>query len=259
MYSTAFVTLFATMVLLNRVSGHLFQRAIPHVLTKYVKLPKDYKRQVECVNDKFDAAFQRSNSSSVSDCKSSTLEDIDSEINFTNDTSRFQLQIFHTLCIPECGNVFLDVLSQCGYFEEFSGFKDLLIGLCGTNQNGDNCYQMLHGNTIDVMDSCYESYLASDVCNCRSELLEGVRKQGCCFNVYHDFLAGIGNFVKLDKFYDVCDVHLPTGCNNSPIGIGLMPQVVVAILISVLIFSGLCCACLKCSSYTQRHKRWVKQ
>lgn len=254
--TTAFATMFATMVLLDGVSSHLFQRAIPHVLTKYI-MTKDYKRQIECAYDKFDDAFQRSNSSFVSDCKSWTLED--TEIDFTtNDNSSFRLQIFHMFCTPECGKVFLEVLYKCGYFEEFLGFKDLLVGLCGTNQNGDSCYQMLHGNTIDIIESCYESYLAIDVCNCQSELLERVKEQGCCLNVYHNFLAGIGNFVKLDKFYDTCNVLLPTGCNNSPLGIGFVPQVVLVTLFSVFIFSGLCCAWLK-YNYTQRYKRCVQQ
>ena len=88
------------------------------------------------------------------------------------------------------------------------------------------------GDAIDLIFDvayCYGDYTANDVCNCRSELLEAVREQGCCHNVYYDYVNYLWQqqgYIKADELYDACNVDLPTGCNNSPIAAGNKPTTV---------------------------------
>lgn len=242
------LVLFTATVLLHGVSGHLFPRAIPHVLTKKMELTKDYKRQsdiAQCVNDRIDAAFPGNDSDFVSDCRYSAREEFELiDLPDIPDLQSIINSVFRPFCIPECGNVIIDAYNDCGYFEliGLSGVDDFLIGLCGTNQNGDFCYER-YGDAIDLVsseESCYGDYLATDECNCRSVLLDGVEEQGCCLDAYHDFFNDNDGFVKADELYDACNVDLPTGCNNSPItaGSGVITQVAPLVtLISALIFS----------------------
>lgn len=248
MHPTLFVLLTA-MVLLHGVSGHLFPRAIPHMLTKDMALPKDFKRQtdiVQCVNDRIDAAFPGNNSQFVSDCRYSATEEFDLvDITDTENLQPLITSVFRTFCIAECGNVIIDAYNDCGYFDQLGlpGIETFLISLCGTNQNGDICYQV-YGDALDFLTSegsCYNSYTVSDQCSCQSELTNGVSEQGCCLDAYHDFRAdvasSVGADVNIDELYNACNVDLPTGCNNSPItaGSGFVPHVTLISLISALI------------------------
>lgn len=250
MHSAMLVLLTAT-VLLHEVSG-LFPRAIPHILTKDMKLPaREYKRQtdiVQCVNDKLDDAFPGNNSRFVADCRYSATEEF--ELIDLTDTSNLQsliTSVFRTFCIAECGNVIMDAYNDCGYFDQIGlpGIEEFLIGLCGTNQNGDICYQ-IYGDALDLITAegtCYNYYVAYDQCNCRSTLLNGVDEQDCCLDAYHDFRADIasslGSNVKVGDLYDACNVELPSGCNNSPItsGNSLMIQITFITLLLALIFT----------------------
>lgn len=238
MYSTVFV-LFAAAVLLNDVSGH---GATSHMETKNAELPKDYKRHtdtIRCVNDKLDDAFSGDNSALASNCRDSAEELLD----FT-DTYYSQSEItsvFRTFCNPKCGNVIIDAFNDCEYSEhiEISGLENFFIGLCGTNQNGDTCYE-IYRDAIDHLSTEQNCYTYYSQCYCRSELLEGVGEQGCCLNAYHNY-----KYSRPVAVYQTCNVDLPTGCNNSPVtaegarGHGVMPQVALVTLISVLIFSVL--------------------
>ena len=265
------LALFTVTVLLDDVSGHLFPPAISHMLTDELALPKDYRRQsdssAQCISDKLDAAFAGDNAF-ASNCR---FLEFELEGVIINDTSSLQSTInsyYSTFCIPECGNVIIDAYNDCGIGTgEFSlpVYVDFLIGLCGTNKNGEKCYQK-YGDAIDLLINvtyCYFDYTANDVCNCRSELLEAVREQGCCHNVYHDFNHIWQAHIIADDLYDACNVDLPTGCNNSPItagnsptaadnrptttgnnrttteesGHGVMTRIALVPLISVLIFS----------------------
>ena len=246
MHFTMLVLLTAT-VLLHEVSG-LFPRAIPHILTKDVELPtKEYKRQtdiVQCVNDKLDAAFPGNNSRFVADCRYSATEKFEL-VDLTNSSNLQSLvtAIFRTFCIAECGNVIMDAYNDCGYFDQIGlpGIENFLIGLCGTNQRGEICYQ-LYANGLDLVTSegtCYNYYVFYDECNCRSTLLNGVAEQDCCLDVYQDFRDDLGGSnIKISELYDACNVELPTGCNNSPITSGsFMLQITLITFLFALIFT----------------------
>ena len=268
MHPTVRVLVFFTAtVLLDDVSGHLFPQAISHMLrdelTKNMELPKDYKRQsdssIQCVSDKLDAAFEGGNSPIASDCR---RVEVELERYDFSDTSSLQSTInsyFSTFCIPECGKVIIDAYNDCE-IHVAGELVDFAIGLCGTNQNGEKCYEK-YGDAIDLIFDvgyCYGDYATNGVCNCRSELLEAVREQGCCHNVYYDYVNYLWQqqgYIKADELYDACNVDLPTGCNNSPITAvnkptragnsttteesdhGVMTQVALVPLISVSIFS----------------------
>lgn len=98
------------------------------------------------------------------------------------------------------------------------GTEELSIGLCGTNNNGDVCYQ-LYGIGLDLISSeanCYNTYVSSRTCTCRSTLMNGVARQGCCINVYHDFISGLNSYSP-NVLYRECNVNRPGDCNNSPL------------------------------------------
>ena len=100
------------------------------------------------------------------------------------------------------------------------GTERFNIDLCGTNQEGDTCYE-LYGDGLQLVTSersCYETYISSDVCRCHSTLVNGVAEQGCCIDAYHDFISGLaGAYRPRPTLYSGCNVNAPAGCNNSPI------------------------------------------
>ena len=251
MHPTVYVlVLFTATILLEDVSGHLFPQAISHMLrdelTKNMELPKDYKRQsdssIQCVSDKLDAAFEGDNSAIASDCRRLEVELEGNHFSYTSSLQSTINSYYSTFCMPECGKVIIDVYKDC----EIAGeFVDFLIGLCGTNQNGEKCYEKFGDGIDQIVDVgyCYGNYATTGVCTCRSELLEAVREQGCCHNVYYDYANYFWQqqgYIKADELYDACNVDLPTGCNNSPIGAGtsgVMTGVALVTLTSSLIFS----------------------
>ena len=205
-------------VLLHGVSCHLFPQAVLNQLVTNVELPKQYKRQttnelVVCVSDKLDAAFHGNTSRFVSECKfAATFLD-------TSNLTSLITSIFRTFCVRDCGDVVLDAYNDCGVFDVgFRGTEELIVGLCGTNGNGDLCYTLYsEGVTlINTESSCYGSYISSGVCSCRSDLSDAVDEQGCCVDIYHDFIAGLGTYDP-DRLYDDCNVNSPPSCNNSPL------------------------------------------
>lgn len=246
------LVLFTATALLDDVSGHVFPPTISHMRTKSMDLPR-YKRQgdtEQCVNDKLDAAFSGDNSNFVvSNCKLSARELL--KLIDTSDSQSTINSIFGTFCDPECGNVIIDAFNDCGHFEQagVSNLKGFIIGLCGTNQNGDICYQIYDDAIFQLYSeqNCYNfNYIILGTCTgCRNTLSQGVKEQGCCLNTYHNFVSNAGagwdySYAKADELYDACNVNLPKGCNNSPIagsGHGLMPQVALVTVMSVLIFS----------------------
>ena len=206
-------------VLLHGASCHLFPQAITNSLTSI-----KHKRQaipdsvVQCVSNELDAAFSGNNSRFVLDCKSAAID----EVEVSMDSSVLQsiiTKIYRTFCNPECGKVVLDAYNECGYFDAaLPGTEELSIGLCGTNNNGDVCYQ-LYGIGLDLVSSeanCYNTYVSSRTCTCRSTLMSGVARQGCCINVYHDFISGLNSYSP-NVLYRECNVNRPGDCNNSPL------------------------------------------
>ena len=213
------------MVFFHGASSHLFPQAALHLVMNGA-IPKEYKRQasddemVQCVSDRLDVAFQGNNSRFVSECKfAGTGEMID-----IGNANRSELQsqinsIYRTYCIRECGVVILDVYNQCGVFDTLPGGEKFAVDLCGTNQNGDGCYE-LYTNGLDLITteaSCYRSYTITRTCTCRSSLSAGVKTQGCCTDAYHDLIDNLATSYSPATLYSVCNVNSPEGCNNSPL------------------------------------------
>ena len=252
MHLTVFV-LFTATVLLDDVSGNDFPPAISHIQKRSTDPPRYKPHDTEqCVDDKLDTAFSGDNSNFVLNCKSSARRLID-----LVDTSYIYSQstitsMFNTFCNPECGNAIIDAFNDCEYFEETGVYnlKDFLIGLCGTNQNGDICYEIYSSaySQLHTEQNCHISISYSYTqctSTCRSTLSQGVRVRGCCLNAYHNYVTNSGwnyyyNSYDPSDLYDACNVDLPTGCNNSPItGSGVMTQVALVTLMSASIFSVL--------------------
>ena len=223
MHSTLVILLSAA-VLLRGISCHLFPLAVFEKLTG-MELSNQYKRHantyaiVQCVNDKVDAAFRGNTSRFASYCKSILTRDED--LDFSN-TLRLQSQItviYNIFCIRDCGDVILEAYNDCRVFDaELPGSEELSVGLCGTNLNGDICYQ-LYGRGIDLVStelSCYRNYTSLGVCSCQFDLSDAVDEQGCCINLYHNFFSGLNRY-NPDELYDKCNVTRPSSCNNSPL------------------------------------------
>ena len=94
-----------------------------------------YKRQTdtdECVEDELKSADVDSA------CRLSAQEG--ERLDFDDDLSQPSFDVvFREFCKPECGNAVLAAFIGCDAFED--EFIDLFAGLCGTNQNGEQCYQ----------------------------------------------------------------------------------------------------------------------
>ena len=176
-----------------------------------------HKRQTnsdECVDDELESADVNSA------CRLTAQEEEQLDFDELSQSS-FDI-IFREFCKPECGNAVLAAYIDCDAVED--ELIDLFVGLCGTNQNGEQCYQRLESTLNFVLDtelSCFVNSTASGECDCKSELSQAVEEQGCCLDVYHDFITDLldseGFRYIPRELYDNCDVNLPGGCNNSPI------------------------------------------
>ena len=120
---------------------------------------------------------------------------------------------FRTFCIPDCGNVALDAFTACGASREETS---LVAGLCGSNENGNTCYEIFAG-TVNLLSSAL-SCSGGGECDC-SSISEEVTRQGCCivtFNNLDD--EDFGQDFDLNDVYDMCNIDVPeTECNNSPV------------------------------------------
>ena len=179
----------------------------------------------------------------MSNCKLAATQEL--QLDFTNAISP-QLEInavFPTLCIPECGNVILDVYDDCRAFDfAFPGTKEFTAGLCSTNENQDNCYSV-YGNAFNLIQteiSCYRNYKSDGQCSCQSQLSEGVSEQGCCLNIYHDFISGLpGVIYSSRELYNACNVDRPADCNNSPISGSISLASTITLILSLIYFAVL--------------------
>ena len=218
--SLSFAILCSSLVLYHSASCHLVPDAVASMLTygDNGHNTTEYKRQtnsqLQCVSDRLDAVFQGNDASYVSGCKSIATSEL--ELN-----PQPQINSFYSLyCIPECGNAINEAYDECGAHRDLlPGTERFNIDLCGTNQEGDTCYE-LYGDGLQLVTSersCYETYISSDVCRCRSTLINGVAEQGCCIDAYHDFISGLAGAYRPRTLYRGCNVNAPAGCNNSPI------------------------------------------
>ena len=244
------VTLCVAIVLLHGVSCHLFPEAIINPLSS-VNRPKNYKRQTldelrQCITTKFNAAFPGNTSRFVSNCRLSATR----EFQINVDAAALQAQIdaiYPTFCVPECGNVILKVYDDCGYWDILErvlpGIKQFTADLCSTNENGEKCYKM-YGNAFTLLQSestCYATYKRIRLCSCQSLLSEGVSEQGCCINVYHNYISGLpGANYSPRNLYNACNVDRPADCNNSPISGSIFLFSSITLMVCMVFFAALC-------------------
>ena len=185
-------------------------------------MPKnqEYKRQTDvdqCIDDELDDAGVDSA------CKSAAEFDIDLVENTQAEINAF----FRQFCRPECGNPVLRAIEDCEDIDEDGRIIiNFISSLCGTNEDGEQCYQLYVRASIHfaVETSCSENFTESGVCLCKSDLQDEVEEQGCCLDAYQDFISDILDEYDPSELYSECGVDRPSGCDNSPIS-GSVPLV----------------------------------
>ena len=216
MYSTT-VVLCTAIVLFHGVSSHLFPQTYLDQVTN-VGDSKMYKRQadddddmlVQCALDRFNAFYQGNNSNFVSQCRFIFSPEFD----FLSGTNT---STFCTFCIPDCGNVVIDALAACGASREVTS---LFASLCGSNENGNTCYEIFAG-TINLLSSALSCSGGAE-CDC-SSISEEVTRQGCCIVAFNANINNLddevfGQDFDLNDVYDMCNIDVPEReCNNSPL------------------------------------------
>ena len=221
----AFIIVCFATLLFHGASSHLVPNAIVTTPIEEDRAVQKYKRdanaQRQCVSNRLDAIFQGNTSSFVSLCKSVAVGPQIDPSNPTNAQAQI-IPIYRIYCISECGTAINDAYRVCGVYSSVPpGSEAFNVGLCGTNEDGNQCYQ-LYGDGLTIQRteaSCYNTYISMGVCTCQIALTEAVQRQGCCLDGYHDFLSGLGPSAPFSPsvLYNACNVNRPAGCNNSTI------------------------------------------
>ena len=176
----------------------------------------------QCVDDKLESAIENS------DCDASLVEPLIVSLSddYEDKDEQELLTGFRFFCTPECGKPILEVHDECNYFDDS---RELLVGLCATNEKGAACYTTFESAFAFINDTEIECYFFSKLterCQCRDDLLPAVEEQGCCINIYHEsirtFLEENPEIVYVYKpnelYTKYCDIDLPGDCDNSPLG-----------------------------------------
>ena len=92
---------------------------------------------------------------------------------------------------------------------------------CGAHASQPCYVYFLRANSFisDVEIYCYfNQLLENGSCNCRSQLRAEVNAQGCCINVYHDYLRSAFQNSTISynpqTLYNNCNVVLPEECSS---------------------------------------------
>ena len=202
--------------LLHGASSHLVTESVVTRLIENDNSTQKYKRQtddqLQCVSNRLDVIFEGNTASFVSQCKSVAVAQIQVDTSFQEQLSSF----YCTYCNRECGDAINDAYDECDLFSILpAGAEAFDIGLCGINEGGSMCYQ-LYGDGLTIIrteSSCYDTYISRDVCTCQSELSEAVERQGCCLNVYHNYLSGLT--YNPSALYNGCNVNRQSDCTNN--------------------------------------------
>ena len=192
-------------ILLRGVSSHLFSKHFLE-LKKSTHHLKDFKRQgdEDCIVIKLFGG--------PPECLFMAASFADDAISFEDLPS--------VICDDTCGKLFLDIFGECG---RMNGTQiQLLADLCYRNQNGDLCYNALN-NFIQAIENLPDTVCPFiDTCSstCQSAVSQGVSDAGCCFNVFLDFLTDEDPTLTAYMMEQLrsCNVNVPPGCNNSPMG-----------------------------------------
>ena len=213
-------------------SSQLVPESVVTTLIEQDNSTQKYKRQttaqLQCVSNRLDVIFRGNNASFVSQCKSVAVAQVQLDV---SNPSRAQAQIspfYRAYCNHECGDAINDAYNECGaYSSAPAGTETLNIGLCGTNEDGNICYQ-LYGDGLTIVRteaSCYNTYISRRVCTCRSALSEAGDRQGCCLDVYHNFISGLGpSAYNPSVLYNACNVGRQSSCTNNPFFVPTAPR-----------------------------------
>ena len=194
----------------------------------------DFKRQAtdsdQCVSDAIERA-------SVEDiCMIST-----SEADAAGDDQASINEIYRAFCRPACMNIILGIQEECEVFDDFPGLREFVTGLCEVNDDNQPCY-VYFSRAIsfisDVEIDCYvDQLLDSSSCNCQSQLRAEVNAQGCCINIYHDYLRAVFQNSTISynpqTVYNNCNVALPEECSSMAL------VSTIAITVTAFIFQAL--------------------
>ena len=240
--SVALVVIIGTLVGLSESKIHP-RSAYREVAKKLELHRRQTPEQDACVDAKIEeklvddsACFQRvAELESVVDAILADTEDDQSAVNLA----------FQILCLPECGPIFLEAEDECGVYDDSPGLRNVLVGLCGNNE-GTPCYEYYYRAfefSANVSIICYFRVRLGSSCQCKSELESEVEEQGCCINVYQDFVRVIvkegsdGYDYQPNQLYGSCDVRPPKGCNNSPLQSSSvrLEQTILAVAVAFLL------------------------
>ena len=246
---TSLVVFCSAMLLIHGVSCNRYKAAVLKAVDKiqsHSKVTKGDTRQFadNCVDNEVDSA----DLSAQCEQELFVLERLD--LDFDNAPQSSFNALFSVLCNPECGQPIFDAIRECGTFDDSPGLFDFFIGLCGTQANGNKCYSSVVSG-LDAVDSeadCYVDFVQTGRCTCRSNLQDAVSEQGCCLDLYLDY---VGTFLDeeydmdfdIDDLFEECNTNLPGGCNNSPISssvalVSTIAAVVIALMLSVAVVLG---------------------
>ena len=229
------------MILLHGTScrSDFLQRVINQKASAFKNQARVYPRQtnaqIECVNGELDDALRGESSGFIEECKDAALN---LQFIFTTTSQSSVDAIGETFCTPECGNAILAAIEACLEDEVSSRSKQFFIDMCGTNADGDTCYERYINarSHVSSIGDCYEDFESSGQCRsgCRSELNDAVDDQGCCINVYYDFFPADSDFDPRE-LHRSCDVDIPDPCDNSPLS-GSVSRATIATVITAVIF-----------------------
>ena len=246
---TSLIIFCSAMLLIHGVSCNRYKAAVLKAVDKIQSHSKVTKGDTRQFDD--DCAENELDSADISaQCEQEFLALERLNLDFDNAPQSSFNALFRVLCNPECGQPIFDALRECGTFDDSPGLFDFFIGLCGTQANGNKCYSSVVSglDALDPVVDCYIDFFQTGRCICRSDLQDAVSEQGCCLDLYYDYLGTI-----LDEDYDVdfdiddlfeeCNTNLPGGCNNSPISssvalVSTTAAVVIALMLSVAVVLG---------------------
>ena len=110
---------------------------------------EDYRRNTgnkekrQCVIETFDAHFEGNNSTFATICRDFVYSfESDSIPDFFNSYQTEINSFSPVFCVPDCGSVLFDAFEDCEFFS--TAQRQYLTDLCGMNENGDNCYELLY-------------------------------------------------------------------------------------------------------------------
>ena len=198
-------------------------RSIPREVIKRMNMKRQMSTEDQCVDDKLESALENS------DCDASIVEllIVSLSSDYEDEDELGLLAGFRIFCTPECGIPILEVHDECNYFDDSPFLRELLVGLCATNEKGAACYITFESAFAFINDTeigCYLLSKLSEKCQCRDDLLPAVEEQGCCINLYHEAIRSVLEentdiVYKPNELYtEYCDIDLPGDCDNSPIG-----------------------------------------